>query len=153
MKIISGDIFESECETLCNPCNIFGVGGGGLSYEFKHRYPAAFQTYLKSCKSGNLKIGNLSFHRSFEIDTKNKTQHNVLHFPTKDNFIYPSKIEIIEAGLKKFTDSYKQLEIKSIAFPSLGCGLGTLNFKEVKPLMERYLKDLDIEIEVFIPKD
>ena len=50
-------------------------------------------------------------------------------------------------GLKKFVSEYEKLGITSIAFPLLGCGNGGLKWeKEVKPLMEKYLKSLPIEI-------
>ena len=41
--------------------------------------------------------------------------------------------------------------ITSIAFPALGCGHGGLNWNDVKPLMKKYLEDLDIEIEIYEP--
>lgn len=56
-------------------------------------------------------------------------------------------IEYIDAGLKKFVDSYQEKGINSISFPRLGCGNGGLNWeKEVKPLMEKYLRPLPINV-------
>jgi hypothetical protein len=70
-----------------------------------------------------------------------------MNFPTKKNWRSPSKIEYIEMGLKKFVSEYEKLGITSIAFPLLGCGNGGLDWEsEVKPLMEKYLKSLPIEI-------
>ena len=40
--------------------------------------------------------------------------------------------------------------IKSIAFPKLGCGLGGLDWKEVMPLIEHYLSKLDIDVEIYV---
>ena len=51
----------------------------------------------------------------------------MLLFPTKKHWRSPSRIEYIEAVLKKFVDTYAKLEIKSIAFPKLDCGYGGLD--------------------------
>jgi O-acetyl-ADP-ribose deacetylase (regulator of RNase III) len=71
-------------------------------------------------------------------------------FPTKKHWRSPSKIEYIEKGLEKFARSYEDLEIESIAFPRLGCGNGGLDWNEVRPIMEKYLKPLPIQIYVYV---
>lgn len=48
-----------------------------------------------------------------------------------------SRIEDIESGLVALVDEVKRRGIKSIAIPPLGCGLGGLNWKDVRPLIER----------------
>jgi O-acetyl-ADP-ribose deacetylase (regulator of RNase III) len=66
-----------------------------------------------------------------------------------------SKLEYIERGLKTFVKGYQRSGIQSIAFPKLGCGSGGLAWKNVKPMMEKYLKglpDIDIVICVGRPK-
>ena len=49
-----------------------------------------------------------------------------------------------------FVRGHKKLGIKSVAFPKLGCGLGGLDWEEVRPIMEYYLSNLDIEVEIYI---
>ena len=56
------------------------------------------------------------------------------------------KIEYIEDGLKTFKQFYKEMGITSISFPPLGCGNGNLDWHHVKPLMLKYLWDLDMQI-------
>src|SRR5262249_5043555 len=62
-----------------------------------------------------------------------------------------SKTQYIEAGLKKFVETYSQKGISSIAFPQLGCGNGELDWeREVRPLMARYLSSLPIEVYIHL---
>lgn len=78
----------------------------------------------------------------------------ILLFPTKENWRDSSKIEYLEAGLQKFVDSYAEKGITSIAFPKLGCGNGGLSWDEVKPVMEKYLGQLPIQVYIYIdPND
>ena len=76
-----------------------------------------------------------------------ETDHWLLLFPTKEHWRNPSKLEYIEKGLMKFVQTYAEKSITSIAFPRLGCGNGELDWTDVKPLMERYLKS---SIDVYI---
>ena len=64
-----------------------------------------------------------------------------------------SRIEDIESGLVDLVDVIRKLDIKSIAIPPLGSGLGGLTWQQVKSLMEKALSSLkDVEIIVFEPK-
>ena len=116
--------------------------GKGIALSFKQAYPEMFQAYKKACENKTFQMGNLMLWR--EID------HWVLLFPTKENRRNPSKLEYIEQGLKKFVENYMKMSINSIAFPRLGCGNGGLNWQEVKPLMEMYLKPLPIDVYIYI---
>lgn len=139
------NIFESRADVLVNTVNTVGVMGKGLAKEFKRIYPDMFEVYQKFCEDGTLTVGKLQVYK-----TPNKW---ILNFPTKANWRSPSKLEYIEQGLEKFVAHYERLGIKSIAFPMLGCGNGGLSWEdEVKPLMEKYLKPLPIDIFIHVAK-
>lgn len=139
----SGDIFESKSQTLVNPVNLQGVMGAGLALDFKQRYPSMFEHYKKVCDDKKFYLGTLLIWRGPE--------KWVLNFPTKVEWRRSSGLEIIEAGLQKFVQSYQAQKITSIAFPMLGCGYGGLSWEtQVMPMMEEYLSDLPIPVELYI---
>lgn len=139
---IEGDIFESGAKVLVNPVNTAGVMGKGLALEFKKRYPAMFEAYRRLCEDGQFQVGDLWLYKA---DDK-----WILNFPTKRHWREKSTLDIIETGLQKFAAIYAQEGIASIAFPKLGSGLGGLDWEtQVKPLMERYLGELPIEIWIY----
>lgn len=141
---VKGNLFQSPAQVLVNTVNTVGVMGKGVALEFKKLYPEMYKEYRKLCEQGQFEIGKLWLYKS-----PNKW---VLNFPTKKHWRNPSKTSYIEAGLKKFVESYIDLDIHSIAFPPLGCGNGQLDFEsQVKPLMEQYLRNLPID--VFIHPD
>jgi O-acetyl-ADP-ribose deacetylase (regulator of RNase III) len=138
-----GDLFNSECQTLVNTVNCVGIMGKGIALAFKNKYPKMFLSYKSICNKGLLKPGTLQLYTKYD--------KFILNFPTKLDWKNPSKIEYIEEGLKKFVETYKDKNITSIAFPLLGCNNGGLTWeKQVKPLMERYLNDIDIKVEIYI---
>lgn len=139
---INGDMFSSPAQVLVNTVNTVGVMGKGVALTFKKIYPDMYDQYKIFCDNRQLTIGKLQLYK-----TPGKW---ILNFPTKENWRNPSKLEYIEAGLKKFCNTYKEKGIKSIAFPMLGCGNGGLDFEtQVKPLMDKYLSSLD-DIDIFV---
>ena len=142
IRYIEGDIFKSPAQVIVNTVNTVGVMGKGIALEFKKRYPDMFQAYRDICDRRKLKTGTLMLY--YEPD------HWVLLFPTKENWRNPSRMEYIEAGLAKFCRTYAEKGITSVAFPKLGCGNGELNWSDVQPVMEKYLKDLPIDIYIYL---
>ncbi len=131
-------IFESTAQTLVNTVNCVGVMGKGIAKEFKDRHPQMFEVYKRICDQGLLEPGKLWLWKSED--------HWVLNFPTKKHWRHPAKFEWIEWGLQKFVSAYEQQGIREISFPRLGCGNGGLDWEDVRPLMERYLADLPINV-------
>jgi len=136
---VVGNLFESPAHVLVNTVNTEGVMGKGIAKDFKTIFPDMFKKYQKLCEEGKIKTGSLWLYK-----TPNKW---VLNFPTKTTWRRPSKLEYIEEGLKAFVNGYARNSITSIAFPPLGCGNGELNWeKQVRPLMEKYLNRIPIDI-------
>ena len=142
IEYIEGDIFYILSQVIVNTLNTVGVMGKGLALSFKQRYPEMFERYKTACEKHLLTVGKLMLF--YEPD------HWLLLFPTKENWRNPSKLEYIEKGLMKFVQIYAEKNITSIAFPRLGCGNGELDWNDVKPLMERYLKKLPIDVYIYL---
>lgn len=142
LTYIKGDLFSSPAQVLVNTVNTVGVMGKGIALEFKNKYPEMFNVYQKECDNKNLDIGKLLLWKDED--------KWVLLFPTKKHWRSPSKIDYIKEGLEKFVKTYEKLSIESIAFPRLGCGNGGLNWDDVKPIMEYYLKSLPINIYIYV---
>ncbi|HOQ10226.1 MAG TPA: macro domain-containing protein [Syntrophomonadaceae bacterium] len=139
---VVGDLFQSPARVLVNTVNTVGVMGKGIAKDFKTIFPEMFKQYQTLCERNAFDIGQLWLY---------KTPHKwILNFPTKKHWRQPSRLEYIEAGLKKFAASYVDLGITSIAFPMLGCGNGELKWEEVRPLMEKYLNNLPIDVYVYL---
>ena len=75
-----------------------------------------------------------------------------LCFPTKIIPQKRSELVWIEDGLSDLRQLIPTLWIKSLALPALGCGLGGLPWRDVKPLIEKHLGDLNIPVRVYLPR-
>lgn len=141
----NGNIFNSKCQTIVNPINCVGVMGKGLALEMKNRFPDMFNKYKELCDKNLITIGKLWLYHS------NNNNQSILNFPTKQHWKNDSQYEFIELGMKKFLDTYKEKQIKSIAFPLLGCGNGKLNKDDVINIMLKYLSKCEnIVVEIYL---
>lgn len=140
---VQGGFFTSPAAILVNTVNTVGIMGKGIAKDFKAIYPEMFGVYQDACERGEFQIGSLMLYRS--------EHKSVLNFPTKRHWKQKSQLPDIEVGLKTFVERYDELGIGSVAFPQLGCGNGELDWeRQVRPLMERYLSPLPIDVYIHI---
>lgn len=120
--------------------------GAGIDLEFKFRLPEMFDRYAEHCRAGRINIGSLWLYKP---PAESREQRWALNFPTKRHWKYPSKVEYLEAGLEKFLETYQQKGIQSIAFPLLGATNGRLAEEVSLEVMQRYLSQCDIPVEIY----
>jgi O-acetyl-ADP-ribose deacetylase (regulator of RNase III) len=145
--ITEGNIFESSVNMIVNPVNCVGVMGKGLAKEFSKKYPTMFEYYSAYCKSNRLFIGSLYVYKCPQI----KKPNYIACFPTKIHYRDPSRYSFISKGLKALRTEIEKRNIRSIALPALGCGLGELDFTEVLRLMVDNLTHLK-NVKTFVYK-
>jgi len=144
IRVLIGNLLDSEAQTLVNTVNCVGVMGKGIALEFKKRYPKMFEDYLARCKAGQVVLGHPYIY-------KPKSGKLIINFPTKDDWRSLTRLDSIEAGLRYLLEHYREWGIRSIAVPPLGCGNGQLDWKVVGPTLHRYLSAVDIPVELYAP--
>lgn len=142
------NILQADAEAIVNTVNSVGVMGRGLALQFKKAYPDNFKAYQLACKNDEIHPGKVfTFKRSAFCNPK-----FIINFPTKRHWKEKSKIEYISQGLDSLIQEIKSLNITSIAIPPLGCGLGGLNWNEVRPLIEQAFATLpDVSVFLYEP--
>ncbi len=148
IEYTSGDILRCEADALVNTVNCVGVMGRGIALQFKNMYPANFKAYEAACKREEVQPGGM-----FVFETEQLTPPRfIINFPTKRHWRGKSRIEDIEAGLVDLVNVIRDKNIRSIAIPPLGAGLGGLDWKEVRPRIEHALGELEgVQVIVYEP--
>jgi uncharacterized protein YwgA/O-acetyl-ADP-ribose deacetylase (regulator of RNase III) len=139
-----GNLFDSNAQTLVNTVNCVGVMGKGVALEFKTRFPEMHEDYAARCKAGQVRLGRPYLYHDLVPPW-------VLNFPTKDHWRSVSRLQDIEEGLAYLLAHYREWGITSLAVPPLGCGHGQLEWRVVGPTLYRYLKRMDIPVELYAP--
>lgn len=149
IRFTTGNLLNAQTDALVNTVNTVGVMGKGIALQFKNTFPNNLKVYEKACKDGSLDIGKLLY-------VKEQTLERVvwiINFPTKKHWRGDSRYEYIEAGLQELVRTISNYPIKSLALPPLGCGHGGLDWWKVKPLIEKYLSKIDLDILVYEPNE
>jgi O-acetyl-ADP-ribose deacetylase (regulator of RNase III) len=151
IEYVEGDIFESGCQTLVNPINCVGAMGKGLAQAFKVQYPHMYKDYMKKAELRKIKVGYPYMFRHLDYEEQ------ILMFPTKDHWNYPSKLTWIDQGLQNVVLNFKHWRIETLALPALGCGEGGLKFDHVQELIENTIGQATINVPrrvvVYLPKE
>jgi O-acetyl-ADP-ribose deacetylase (regulator of RNase III) len=148
IKLQKGDILHSGAQALVNTVNCVGIMGRGIALQFKKAFPENFKFYDHACERGEVRLGSMLVY-----DTERLTgPRYVINFPTKQHWKSSSRIEDIEMGLQSLVKVVRNLGINSIAIPPLGCGLGGLNWSDVRPRIESAFEDLpEVQVLLFEP--
>ena len=150
MKYLSGNLLEAQTQALVNTVNTVGVMGKGIALQFKEAFPNNFKSYASVCKNKELHTGKLLIVKEHTL----QGEKIIINFPTKTEWYLKSKYEYIEEGLKELVKAIELYKIQSIAIPPLGCGNGGLKWEIVKPMIEKYLGNLqNVDIQIFEPND
>jgi O-acetyl-ADP-ribose deacetylase (regulator of RNase III) len=143
-----GDILKQDAEALVNTVNCVGVMGRGIALQFRKAFPENFKLYEAACKRKEVQPGQM-----FVFDTGSFCNPRyIINFPTKRDWKHKSRMQDIESGLVALIEEIRERNIRSIAVPPLGCGLGGLNWEEVRPRIEAAFAGLpDVRVFLYEP--
>jgi O-acetyl-ADP-ribose deacetylase (regulator of RNase III) len=145
-----GDIIAEGAEALVNTVNCVGVMGRGIALQFKNAFPENFKAYYAAYQRHEIQPGRMFVFVTGRLDNP----RYIINFPTKRHWRGKSRIEDIEKGLAALAEVIRERNIRSIAIPPLGSGLGGLYWPHVRQRIEAALKGLnDVRIIVFEPSD
>lgn len=144
IKALIGDVLSSRAQTLVNTVNCVGVMGKGVALEFKKRFPAMYEDYVRRCERKQVRLGEPYLYSDL-------TGTRIINFPTKGHWRSASRLQDVERGLDHLAAHTVEWDVTSLAVPPLGCGNGGLAWSDVGPLIYRKLAILPIDIEIYAP--
>lgn len=148
ITLTQGNLLESNAEALVNTVNAVGVMGKGIALQFKKAFPENFKAYEAACKTDKIRPGVM-------FVTEARTLHGVryiINFPTKRHWKGKSRMSDIETGLRALAQEVRSRDIRSIAIPPLGCGLGGLSWVDVRAKIEQAFADLpEVDVRLYAP--
>jgi O-acetyl-ADP-ribose deacetylase (regulator of RNase III) len=122
--------------------------GRGIALQFKNAWPENFKAYQAACRRDEVQPGRMFM---FELGQLTSPRW-IVNFPTKRHWKGKSRMEDIDAGLQALAAEIRQRDIRSIAIPPLGSGLGGLDWTQVRPRIEALAAQLpDVSVRVYEP--
>jgi O-acetyl-ADP-ribose deacetylase (regulator of RNase III) len=142
-----GNLLTQEVDALVNPVNCVGVLGKGLALQFKRAFPEMVAPYEQACAAGEVMPGTV------HVVDRGAAQRPrwILNVPTKRHWRNPSRLDDVTAGIRALADKIRELGIRSVAVPPLGCGNGGLDWSDVQTILLDELGTVDAEVILFAP--
>lgn len=149
ISIVRGNFLEANAEALVNTVNCVGIMGKGIALQSKKAFPDNYEAYAQACKKGEVKPGKMFVYETKRIFNPKY----IINFPTKRHWIGRSRYEDIESGLQALVVEARGRRIQSMAIPPLGCGSGGLDWRIIRPMIERVLSVLPhVAIHLYEPQ-
>lgn len=145
---VTGNLLDADADALVNTVNTEGVMGKGVALQFRRAFPGNYDAYRRACARGDVEIGRMFVTETGRLDGPRL----IINFPTKRHWRSKSRLADIEAGLQDLRRVLQEWDVRSVAVPALGCGLGGLRWSDVRPLIDSALRELDVHVLVFPPQ-
>jgi hypothetical protein len=148
MKIIKGNIWDywKQGHWIVIPTNGFikkngeCVMGRGLALQAKDKF-----THLSRKLAENLKIK----HTCYQFYPE-----RIFSFPVKYNWWEKADLKLIEKSAKSLSTifswcgAFYYCDKKTVYLPKVGCGNGNLNWNDVNPILDKYLDERFIIVDL-----
>jgi len=132
IEFANGDILHADVEALVNTVNCVGIMGRGIALQFRKAFPRNYDAYKALCDKDQMQLGKMFVYDLNRLENP----RFIINFPTKRHWKGKSQLADIERGLRALVEEIRKREIRSVAIPPLGCGLGGLNWADVRPMIE-----------------
>ena len=142
---LNGDILLSGAKAIAHGVAPNDDFHQGLALQLRERMPALYKDFRHYCQTQHPKSGGLWTWMCAD-------GRYIVNLFTRDGaYAHGSKpghatlvhVNHVLHALRNFVQKEK---VTSLALPRLACGIGGLNWNEVKPLIEKQLDDLGIPV-------
>lgn len=142
MREAIGDLFAYPADAVVIPVNWTtkrngdAVMGADVAKQAATRWPGLLAG-LASAIAYDPDLPHVTHHRY----RSGPSEPNVVAYPTKREWWKPSEIGLIDEMAPQLVRLADHYDWQTVALPRVGCGLGGLDWADVKPILERHLDD------------
>lgn len=143
-EYIKGDLFSTDCAAILHGCNAQGVMASGVAKTIRERYPEAYQHYKTVYDSATDKhLSSLSLGDIYPISSKGKVIINAItqKYYGRDGSRYVS-YDAVEQCMQATNNYCKSANIRTLAMPQIGAGLGGGDWRIIEAIIETVLTDV-----------
>lgn len=150
---VEGDILLSDAQLIAH-----GVAPGdhfdsGLALALRERWPSLAKDFRHECRVSHPKAGGLwVWAGAGETGGAVRIANLLTQEPAENAVGRPGKASLENVGhaLRELAKFVREEGVTSLALPRLATGVGGLEWKDVKPLVEKHLGDLAIPVYAYV---
>lgn len=149
-------IFDPEVDAICittngmyrtDGCAVMGGGCAKVAADKWPEIPIRLGKCLKNFLTnipfviGALDKNNKYVEPTLKLIKDKKIKTLIFSYPTIDNLMDGAKLSLIENSAKELKVLADRFELRGVVLGRPGCGIGSLAYKDVKPILEEFLDD------------
>lgn len=150
MKVteIQGDLFAdlSKGDVIAHGANCRGKMGAGVAKSIKQFFPENFKIYEKACQNGRFLPGDALGTLENGILVYNLGTQYELGADAQVWNVRTSVRDMLNQAINATRFTEPVTKIKTVR---LGCGIGGLDWADVKPVLEAIPTDVELEVYYF----
>lgn len=141
IKEVYGNILWSKADAIVQGIARNEDFSQGLAASVKEQWPAIAQDFDACCCNGELQDGDAwVWENAGGLDVVNL----VIHGESSE-----ASLAGLDKSLAALAGLAKEKGLKSLAVPKVGTDVGNLDWRDVKPLIEKHLGGLDIPVYLY----
>lgn len=146
---LSGDILLSKAKAIVQGVAPNDDFHQGLALQLRERMPAMYKDFRHHCQTQHPKSGEIWTWMSAD------SRYLVNLFTQDAAYSHGSKpghasLSHVNHALHALRNLVQKEKIGNLALPRLACGVGGLDWNDVKPLIEKQLGDLNIPVYIYV---
>lgn len=128
VDVIKGDITTLNVDAIVNPANSYGLMGGGVALAIRKKGGKVIEE--EAMRKVPIPIGTSVSTAAGKLPCK-----FVIHSPTMKEPVERTSIENVQKATISALVCASKLEVKSMAFPGMGTGVGGININDAARCM------------------
>lgn len=138
----TGDLFSTQARALGHGVNVDGMMGAGIAVAFRKRFPDMYGAYAARCMQNLLAPGQTM---EWEVPGIGF----VYNIASQDRPGANASLEWLDSGIREALAHADENNIKTIALPRIGCGIGGLDWDDVQTVLRAAAESYQCDIEVW----
>lgn len=124
IEFVTGNVLDEPA--FAHGCNCLGVMGAGLALHVKNRWPEAYDAYRKLCGAGTFTLGSVHEWHDW------RTGQYVFNLGTQLELGPCASLDAICESVDWMFRHSAARELRVVAIPRIGCGIGGLRWSDVR---------------------
>jgi len=141
IKEIKGSLFDSPTKVIAHGANTLGIMGAGIARSIKAIYPNNFKTYNEKCLKGEFKLGDVLLVED--------NKRIVANLGTQNELGAHASLQAVKLSFVLLMEELQKLGLKEVAIPKIGCGIGGLEWKDVREIVEEVSENYGVTVLVY----
>jgi O-acetyl-ADP-ribose deacetylase (regulator of RNase III) len=149
IRYVTGDIMLSKAQAIAHGVAPNDPFSSGLALNLREHWPAMYKDFRHYCQTTHPKPGSVWIWGGAEGT-------RIINLFTQEaaygHGAKPGKatLEHVNHALRELRQLMEAEKFTSLAMPRLATGVGSLNWEEVSPLVDRHLGDLQAPVYVYL---